>query len=155
MNKFTEKLREIAKILFYGFGIFGILIFGGFLIYTFEGVESMPMVVISQSIKYIAVATLGVVICLTDVVTQNISNNKRMVMFFAIIYFVGLIFFQYTAPNGPFDGMKYFISFSLWIITVSGTFFIGWFIYRRILEEDYNKSLENYKKGIANIKDER
>ena len=71
----------------------------------------------------------------------------------AIIYILGSIYFQFNAPNGPFDGPRYFVGFSIWILWMSAMALGLWLLYQRSFNKRYDDCLEKYQSKLVNNTD--
>lgn len=147
MNK-SEKLLEIFKLVIYAFAAFGALMFMAYIYCLITpSMEHIPMMAILQTIIYVSFITVMIGVFLTDVIFEKISYKARLIMFLVGIYIAGLTFFQYNAPNGPFDGIKYFLMFSVWLIWFGIMGILTWNIYSSCINSRYNQCLERYKKS--------
>ena len=145
MEGLRERLIELFKVGIFAFAGFGVAMFLGFLLSWRNGLESIPTMAVAQTIIYTVGITGAVIVFLTDIVTEKVSQKIKNILFFITLYVLGLVLFQCRAPIGPFDRIAYFFAFSLWILYMSGIGFLGWFIYSRLMNQKYKAVLEKYK----------
>ncbi|MBE5960299.1 MAG: hypothetical protein E7256_02760 [Lachnospiraceae bacterium] len=146
MERVREKLVELLQVL-----IYGVIMFGGamFLAYvlclSIPERDYIPMEAITQVLHYIGGLLVGITICFTNVVSEKMSDKMRIGLFAIMIYALGLTYFSFVAPVGPFADGLHFIGFSIWILTME--FMVGgvWWFYRKITEQKYQQSLEQYQ----------
>jgi hypothetical protein len=147
-------LEEKIKIIFQ-VGVYGLAAFGGIMLCAYiicaiiPERDYIPMAAILQSLFYVGGVTFAILISLTDFIFVKINDIVRIGLFFSIIYVLGITFFQLNAPNRPFDGIRYFIGFSVWILYMASIALGVWLLYQYSFNKKYNDCLANYQSKLA------
>lgn len=149
MNKLEEKLNILIQVLIYSFAAFGVAMFIGYLLCILMPERNyIPMMAILQTLIYIGGVAFAILVTLTDFISDRIPEKIRIVSFFTLIYVMGIIFFQFNAPNRPFDEAKYFFEFSIWVVWISAMALGVWLLYQCFLNRKYNNCLIKYQNKL-------
>jgi len=150
MKVVKEKMIILFQVFVYMLAMFGgAMLIGYLLVVTGKEREYIPMEAITQTMIYVSTLALIVVCFLTDFIFTKMGNTLRLILFFGSIYVLGMTFFQFTAPHGPFDQIKYFVGFSIWILWMSGVALCIWLVYQNYTNNRYNNCLLRYKEKLS------
>lgn len=150
MKLFKEKMIILFQVCVYMLTMFGgAMVIGYLLCLTGKERDYIPMEAITQTMIYVTALAISIVCFLTDFIFTKMGNAPRLILFFASIYVVGMTFFQFAAPHGPLDHIRYFMGFSIWILWMSGIALCIWLIYQNYTNNRYNNCLNRYKEKLA------
>ena len=150
MNILKEKMQILFQVCIYGLAAFGwIMLCAYVLCNMIPEREYIPMGAIKQSLVYVGGLLFAILVCLTDFISNKMSEKVRIGSFFAIIYILGITCFQLNAPNGPFDGLRYFVGFSIWILWMSAMALGVWLLYQSSFNKKHNNCLEKYQNKLV------
>lgn len=150
MKILVEKLKILFQVCMYGLAAFGgIMLCAYALCSIIPERDYIPMAAIMQSLIYVGGLVFAILVSLTDFIFVKIGEKVRFGMFFIIIYVLGITCFQLNAPNRPFDGIQYFVAFSVWILFMSSLAFGVWLLYQYSFNKKYNECLINYQNNLT------
>lgn len=151
MERLSDKLVELFKIILYAFAGFGFAMFLAYLLVLGTSTrEYIPMAAISQTLCYIGGAVIAITVALSDIFLEKISLKIRIPLFFVLLYIMGMVYFQFNAPYGVLSGARYFIGFSIWIVYASAIVLGTWLLYSYLVNNKYDRCLNDYKKKLNN-----
>lgn len=131
-------------VLHFAFTLFGLVMCLATLLSLFKNKDYISIDAILQVSAYIGIASLGVLICFTDVVFRKTHEFLRIGFYSCFIYSVSLIYFKTTAFN-PFSNPIYFVVYTTHFLIVTTLVILLWMLYKALASKQYDKLLKNYQ----------
>lgn len=149
-DKMGMKVKEILSTMVYGFALLGLVMFLAWAKRGYNSGPDFPAHAIGQVLGYIAVATIGVLICFTDVIFEKTSSLLRIGSYSGVVYILSLIFFS-KAPINPLGDLERFAVYTFFYLFVLAVVCALWYAYNYMVSNEYGRHLDVYKARLREM----
>jgi len=143
-DKVINKGKDLFKVLIFSFALIGMIMVAAYCNRRLSGYDALSLVFVEQVICYTGVITIGIVICLTDIVLTKVSGVLRIGSFAAGLYIVSLVYFS-QCPINPLQSIIYFMAYTVLFSLVTYLICMSWFYYQRGISDKYGKHLDKFQ----------
>lgn len=149
-DKMGMKVKEVLNTVVFGFALLGFVMFLAWVKRGYDSGPDLPAHAIGQVLGYIAIATLGVLICFTNVIFEKASTLLRIGTFSGVVYCISLFVFKKSTinPLGDLERWAVYTFFYLFVLTIVCSL---WYAYNYMVSNEYGKHLEVYKKRMREM----
>ncbi len=146
-DKMGMKVKEILNTLVFGFALLGLVMFLAWVKRGYDSGPDLPAHGIGQLIGYIAIATLGVLVCFTNVIFEKASTLLRIGTFSGVVYGISLFVFSKSAIN-PLGDLERWAVYTVMYLFVPVAVCLLWYVYATMVGNQYGQYLEVYKRKM-------